>query len=133
MIRSSYFDFCWLTRYHVFAPGSGGGENGGDLRFLFFFHFRWMLNFCEQIRRQPFFKPTMGPLLSNCFMETFKVKRRINLSVEKKQDRFLGFVLAALRSLITLLEPVCNKKQQKQVPYQLLVCGKRGLWRFWMV
>ena len=65
----------------------------------------------------------MGPLLSNCFMETFKVKRRINLSVEKKQDRILGFVLAALRSLITLLEPVCSKKQQKQVPYQLVVCG----------
>ena len=62
-----------------------------------------MLNFCEQIRRQPFFKPTMGPLLSNCFMETFKVKRRNNLSVEKKQDRFLGFALAALRSLISLL------------------------------
>ena len=39
---------------------------------------RWMLKFCEQVRRQPFFKPTIGPLLSNCFMETFKewMKRR---------------------------------------------------------
>lgn len=39
---------------------------------------RWMLRFCEQVRKQPFFKPTLGPLLSNCFMETFKewMKRR---------------------------------------------------------
>jgi hypothetical protein len=33
---------------------------------------RWMLRFCEQVRKQPFYKHTLGPLLSNCFMETFK-------------------------------------------------------------
>lgn len=33
---------------------------------------RWMLRFCQQVRKQPFYKPTQGPLLSNCFMETFK-------------------------------------------------------------
>ena len=33
---------------------------------------RWMLRFCQQVRKQTFYKPTQGPLLSNCFMETFK-------------------------------------------------------------
>lgn len=33
---------------------------------------RWMLKFCQSVRKQPFYKPTQGPLLSNCFMETFK-------------------------------------------------------------
>jgi hypothetical protein len=33
---------------------------------------RWMLGFCEELRRQRFYAPTNGPLLSNCFIETFK-------------------------------------------------------------
>ena len=33
---------------------------------------RWLLQFCMDIRRQPFYAATLGPLLSNCFMETFK-------------------------------------------------------------
>ena len=34
---------------------------------------RWMLKFCEDMRKQLFYSPTIGPLLSNCFMQTFKV------------------------------------------------------------
>ncbi len=39
---------------------------------------KWMLGFCESVRKQPFYKPTLGPLLSNCFMETFKVRIEVN-------------------------------------------------------
>ncbi|CAH0562519.1 unnamed protein product [Brassicogethes aeneus] len=31
----------------------------------------WLLNFCRSLRVQPFFKPMLGPLLPNCFIETF--------------------------------------------------------------
>jgi len=33
---------------------------------------RWMLKFCQQLRKQSFYQSTVGPLLSNCFIETFK-------------------------------------------------------------
>lgn len=33
---------------------------------------KWLLNFCRNIRTQSFYKPTMGPLLTNCFIEFFK-------------------------------------------------------------
>ena len=34
---------------------------------------RWLIRFCEEVRRQPFFTAPLGsPLLSNCFMKTFK-------------------------------------------------------------
>mgnify|MGYP002649398441 CR=1 FL=1 len=33
---------------------------------------QWLLALCTDLRAQPFFRPTMGPLLSNCFIETFK-------------------------------------------------------------
>lgn len=32
----------------------------------------WLLDFCQDVRRQPFYQPTIGPMLSNCFIETFK-------------------------------------------------------------
>lgn len=32
----------------------------------------WILKFCRRLRMQPFYQATMGPALSNCFMETFK-------------------------------------------------------------
>lgn len=32
----------------------------------------WIIEFCKELRSQSFYRPTMGPLLSNCFMETFK-------------------------------------------------------------
>lgn len=32
----------------------------------------WLLEFCQQLRNQSFYKSTVGPLLSNCFIETFK-------------------------------------------------------------
>ncbi|CAG9855076.1 unnamed protein product [Phyllotreta striolata] len=31
----------------------------------------WLLNFCRKVRQQPFYQSMMGPLLSNCFIETF--------------------------------------------------------------
>ncbi|CAG2110302.1 unnamed protein product, partial [Medioppia subpectinata] len=33
---------------------------------------KWLIEFCRQIRNQSFYRPTIGPLLSNCFIETFK-------------------------------------------------------------
>lgn len=33
---------------------------------------QWLLALCTDLRAQAFFRPTMGPLLSNCFIETFK-------------------------------------------------------------
>ena len=33
---------------------------------------RWLLKFCRDLRQQSFYQSTQGPLLSNCFMETFK-------------------------------------------------------------
>lgn len=32
----------------------------------------WLLDFCRELRVQPFYRPTMGPMLTNCFIETFK-------------------------------------------------------------
>lgn len=32
---------------------------------------KWLLNFCRNLRAQPFYLPTPGPLLPNCFIETF--------------------------------------------------------------
>ncbi|KAG5880194.1 hypothetical protein JTB14_006627 [Gonioctena quinquepunctata] len=31
----------------------------------------WLLNFCQKLRQQPFYQSMLGPLLPNCFMETF--------------------------------------------------------------
>ncbi|XP_049866317.1 protein dispatched [Pectinophora gossypiella] len=33
----------------------------------------WLLDFCRKIKFQPFYQQTLGPLLPNCFIETFKV------------------------------------------------------------
>ncbi|XP_065203153.1 protein dispatched isoform X2 [Planococcus citri] len=32
----------------------------------------WLFRFCRRLRMQPFYQATMGPTLSNCFIETFK-------------------------------------------------------------
>ncbi|CAL1292977.1 unnamed protein product [Larinioides sclopetarius] len=32
----------------------------------------WLYNFCIQLRNQSFYQPTHGPLMFNCFIETFK-------------------------------------------------------------
>ncbi|KAF2363401.1 Protein patched/dispatched [Trinorchestia longiramus] len=32
----------------------------------------WLLQFCRDLRKQSFYMSTMGPLLPNCFIETFK-------------------------------------------------------------
>ncbi|KAH9634250.1 hypothetical protein HF086_012712 [Spodoptera exigua] len=34
---------------------------------------KWLSEFCSRIKRQPFFQPTLGPLLPNCFIESFKM------------------------------------------------------------
>lgn len=31
----------------------------------------WLLQFCRRLRQQPFYQPTLGPLLPNCFIESF--------------------------------------------------------------
>lgn len=33
---------------------------------------KWLLQFCRNLRSQPFYQSTFGPLLSNCFIETFE-------------------------------------------------------------
>ncbi|KAB7497321.1 Protein dispatched-like protein 1 [Armadillidium nasatum] len=33
----------------------------------------WMFNFCRSLRNQSFYMSTLGPLLPNCFIETFKI------------------------------------------------------------
>nr|CAD7587776.1 unnamed protein product [Timema genevievae] len=32
---------------------------------------KWLLKFCHRLRNQPFYQPVLGPLLPNCFMESF--------------------------------------------------------------
>ncbi|CAG9132789.1 unnamed protein product [Plutella xylostella] len=32
----------------------------------------WLLQFCDKLKAQPFFQQTLGPLLPNCFIESFK-------------------------------------------------------------
>lgn len=34
---------------------------------------KWLLEFCAKIKSQSFYQPTLGPLLPNCFIESFKV------------------------------------------------------------
>lgn len=38
----------------------------------------WLLQFCRRLRQQPFYQGTLGPLLPNCFIESFMswMKRR---------------------------------------------------------
>lgn len=33
----------------------------------------WLLEFCSKIKGQPFYQQTLGPLLPNCFIESFKM------------------------------------------------------------
>uniref|UniRef100_A0A023EYY9 Putative patched transmembrane receptor n=2 Tax=Triatoma infestans TaxID=30076 RepID=A0A023EYY9_TRIIF len=45
----------------------------------------WLISFCSKLRSQPFFKPTGGPLLSNCFLENFIdwMKRKCDDPIDK--------------------------------------------------
>ncbi|XP_073987713.1 RND transporter family member dispatched isoform X1 [Rhodnius prolixus] len=45
----------------------------------------WLMSFCSKLRSQPFFKPTGGPLLSNCFLENFIewMKRKCDDPIDK--------------------------------------------------
>jgi hypothetical protein len=50
----------------------------------------WLIQFCKELRNQSFYKPTIGPLLSNCFIETFKSwidDRRCNDGINDNMDR----------------------------------------------
>lgn len=44
----------------------------------------WLLNFCQKVRQQPFYHSMVGPLLPNCFVETF-----MNSMNRKCYDAFL--------------------------------------------
>ncbi|XP_034824885.1 protein dispatched [Maniola hyperantus] len=45
----------------------------------------WLLEFCSKIKSQPFYQQTLGPLLPNCFIESFKMymSRRCIDSIDK--------------------------------------------------
>ncbi|KAJ2938243.1 hypothetical protein O0L34_g17585 [Tuta absoluta] len=45
----------------------------------------WLLNFCKRIRNQPFYQHSLGLLLPNCFIETFKdfMERRCIDNIDK--------------------------------------------------
>ncbi|KAF5279572.1 hypothetical protein FQA39_LY18285 [Lamprigera yunnana] len=45
----------------------------------------WLLNFCRELRKQPFYQSTLGALLSNCFIEFFIkwMNRRCVDSIDK--------------------------------------------------
>lgn len=44
---------------------------------------RWLADFCRDIRNEPFYQPTLGPLLPNCFIETFQswMQRRCEVNL----------------------------------------------------
>ncbi|EEB17830.1 conserved hypothetical protein [Pediculus humanus corporis] len=44
----------------------------------------WLLDFCRHLRTQPFYQSTHGPLLPNCFIESFKnwMQRRCKDSID---------------------------------------------------
>lgn len=45
----------------------------------------WLLEFCRKIKAQPFYQQTLGPLLPNCFIESFKMymSRRCYDNIDK--------------------------------------------------
>ncbi|KAL3289765.1 hypothetical protein HHI36_023160 [Cryptolaemus montrouzieri] len=48
----------------------------------------WLLKFCKNLKREPFFKAMMGPLLPNCYIETFlKSMQRTCSDFMSGQDR----------------------------------------------
>ncbi|KAI2797260.1 Protein dispatched 1 [Blomia tropicalis] len=52
----------------------------------------WLLDFCRDLRMQPFYRPMVGPQLTNCFIETFKSwmehRRCTEYVGNRKIDRF---------------------------------------------
>lgn len=46
----------------------------------------WLKNFCQRLRQQPFYQSTIGPLLPNCFVETFmkSMKRKCYDPIEDR-------------------------------------------------
>ncbi|CAG9560676.1 unnamed protein product [Danaus chrysippus] len=46
---------------------------------------KWLLEFCTKIKRQTFYQQTLGPLLPNCFIESFKayMSRRCIDNIDK--------------------------------------------------
>lgn len=46
----------------------------------------WLKNFCQRLRQQPFYHSMIGPLLPNCFVETFmkSMKRKCYDPIEDK-------------------------------------------------
>lgn len=49
----------------------------------------WLLQFCRGLRAQPFYRSTLGPMLPNCFIESFKtfMNRRCLDPIDPRIDR----------------------------------------------
>ena len=49
----------------------------------------WLQNFCKNLRLQPFYRSTLGPLLPNCFIESLQpwMERRCEDPIDPKIDR----------------------------------------------
>ncbi|KAM3961601.1 RND transporter family member dispatched [Aphomia sociella] len=76
---------------------------------------KWLLGFCSRIKVQPFYQQTLGPLLPNCFIESFKMfmSRRCIDAIDKinrtpccessrfpyKKDVFDFCIIKAMESL----------------------------------
>lgn len=56
----------------------------------------WLFHFCQQIRNQPFYQSTFGPLLPHCFLETFikwmKQKCKVSVPENHKRTNFFFFL-----------------------------------------
>lgn len=76
---------------------------------------KWLLRFCSKLKAQPFYQQTLGPLLPNCFIESFKMfmSRRCIDNIDKidrtpcceiskfpyKKDIFEMCIVKAMESL----------------------------------
>lgn len=48
----------------------------------------WLLQFCRNLRKQDFYMSTLGPLLPNCFIETFKSWMEERRCADSSQNRY---------------------------------------------
>lgn len=48
----------------------------------------WLLKFCRDLRKQSFYMSTLGPLLPNCFIETFKSWMEERRCADSTQNRY---------------------------------------------
>ena len=62
----------------------------------------WLSRFCKEIRNQPFFQPTLGPLLPNCFIETFQswMDRRCEVIVDHPWGSYFISIVSLINKKI---------------------------------